>query len=243
MVNNIINSYINSLININKEEVLRYLEYKGQYIDRNLNDLIDECIKMTKEKINPRYYLRVYPILRNNDNKSIFFEDCRLNFKSNDLYTLLHGCEACIILGTTLGINIEKEIRKYSYIDLTKSIVLDACATTSIEELCDIVEKELSEELNKEGKYLTMRYSPGYGDLSIESNKDIIDTLNLNKNLGLTITSNNIMIPRKSVIAIIGITSEDKINKKHKCIMCSNYTNCKYRKGDEDNECKGVYKE
>lgn len=245
MVNKSINSCIDSLIDISKEEVLRYLEYKGQHIDNNLNDLIDDCIKMTKEKINPRYYLRVYPILRDKDNssKSIFLKDSSLKFESNDLYKLLYKCDECIILATTLGINIEKEIRKYSYTDLTKSIVLDACATTSIEELCDSIERTLSKELNKEGKYLTIRYSPGYGDLSIESNRDIIDTLNFNKNLGLTITSNSIMIPRKSVIAIIGITSEKIKNENKKCTMCSNYTNCRYRKGDEYNGCKRIYKE
>ena len=43
-------SFVN-LIEINKNEVLRYLEYNGQYIDEKLDHTIDECIKITKNKI------------------------------------------------------------------------------------------------------------------------------------------------------------------------------------------------
>ena len=53
-----------NLIEIDKNEVLRYLEYNGQYIDEKLDHIIDECIKITKQKINPRYTLGVYSILK-----------------------------------------------------------------------------------------------------------------------------------------------------------------------------------
>ncbi len=57
--------------------------------------------------------------------------------------------------------------------------------------------------------------------------------MNAQKQIGLTITSNGIMIPRKSVVAIIGI-SNTRINKSKKeksCENCKNYRNCTYRKG------------
>lgn len=232
-------------IKINKQEVLRYLEYNGQYINNELNNLIDECIEITKRKINPRYFLRVYPILRKNDNLGediTYLKDCSLKFKSNDLYKLLNACEGCIILSVTLGLEIEREIRKYSYLELTKSIVLDACATTAIEEVCDLVQGKLDKEFKKDNKHLTMRYSPGYGDLDIQNNKYIIEALNIYKELGITINESNIMIPRKSVISIIGITYKNIDTQRKTCEICSNYKNCKYKKGDEVNGCKRVYK-
>jgi cobalamin-dependent methionine synthase I len=58
-----------------------------------------------------------------------------------------------------------------------------------------------------------MRYSPGYGDLGIENNKGILDVLSAQRNIGLTITDSGIMIPRKSVVAIMGV-SELKYNNK-----------------------------
>ena len=234
-----------NLIKIDKQEVLRYLKYNGQNINDNLNNIIDECIEITKNKVNPRYILRVYPILTEKDNvegNCINLNESNLKFESKDLYTLLNNCEECIILGATLGIEIEKEIKKYSYLDLTKSIIIDACATVAIEEVCDLVQKNIQDKLLEENKHITMRYSPGYGDLSIDKNKDIIEALSINTQLGLTITENKIMIPRKSVIAIIGISVEKIKQSKKSCKSCSNYQTCEYRKGDKQHGCERLYK-
>lgn len=226
------NDFFN-LININKSEVLRYLEYKGQDINDNLKNTINECIKLTKDKINPRYMLRVYPILRKKENNVIEVKGSSLKFSSKDIYKLLKNCDECIIIATTIGMEIEKEIRKHSYTELTKSIILDACATTAIEELCDLIQENLNLKLSNQGKYITNRYSPGYGDLPIDTNIEIINLLNSSKEIGLTITENKIMIPRKSVIAIIGI-SNSKVEVENKsCLNCKNYDSCKYKRGDE----------
>ena len=74
-------------------------------------------------------------------------------------------------------IDIEKEIKINSYSNLTKSIIIDACATTAIEEFCDILQSNIELILNKEGKYITNRYSPGYGDLNIDLNEIFINLL------------------------------------------------------------------
>ena len=41
-------------LEINKEEVLRYLGYKGQEIDENLSNTIEECREEIKKIIIPR---------------------------------------------------------------------------------------------------------------------------------------------------------------------------------------------
>lgn len=219
-----------NLININENEVLRYLEYKGQYINDNLKSTINECKKLTKDKINPRYVLRVYPILR--ENNKIEIKGSNLKLVSKDIYKLFENCDGCIIMATTLGIEIEKEIRKYSYTELTKSIILDACATVGIEEFCDLIQDSIRDKLKGQGKYITTRYSPGYGDLSIDYNVEIINILNASKEIGLTITENKIMIPRKSVIAIMGVSDKSIEDKKKSCLNCKNYNCCKYKKED-----------
>ena len=232
-------------IEIDKNEVLRYLEYKNQKIDDNLNSIIDDCIKLTKSKINPRYILGVYSILKEkiNDNYQIKFKDSELVIESKDLYKLLNDCSECIVLAATIGINIEKEIKLNSYSNLTKSIIIDACATTAIEEFCDKLQSNIELILNKEGKYITNRYSPGYGDLNIDLNEIFINLLRASSKIGVTITQDKIMIPRKSVVAIIGISEiKNKYNKKS-CLDCLNYNRCKYKKGDNNHDCERIYKE
>ncbi|EQF22478.1 vitamin B12 dependent methionine synthase, activation domain protein [Clostridioides difficile CD160] len=231
-------------ININQSEVLRYLQYRGQEIDKDLKDTIDECVDITKNKINPRYLSRIYPIKINKDNV-VELEGTNLTLKSKDIYELLKECNECVIMAATLGLEIEKEIKRHSYSDLTKGLIIDSCGTTAIEEVCDIVQDNVEKVFSEQNKFITMRYSPGYGDLPIEKNIDILNVLNAQKQIGLTITSNGIMIPRKSVVAIIGI-SNIKIgeSKKEKsCENCKNYRNCTYRKGANSCGNKTISKE
>ena len=220
-------------ISIDREEVLRYLEYKGQDIDNNLIEIIEECRNITKDRINPRYTFRVYSI-KQKYKGIIELEGTNLILESNDLYEILKDCNECILMAATLGINIEKDIKKYSCTELTKEIIIDSCATTAIEEVCDRVQNEIENNILKNGQYLTFRYSPGYGDLSIEKNTEILTILNGQKEIGLTITNSGIMIPRKSVIAIIGITDKKVEQDKTSCSTCKNKSKCKFKKGVND---------
>ena len=217
-------------ISIDREEVLRYLEYKGQDIDNNLIEIIEECRNITKDRINPRYTFRVYSI-KQKYKGIIELEGTNLILESNDLYEILKDCNECILMAATLGINIEKDIKKYSCTELTKGIIIDSCATTAIEEVCDRVQNEIENNILKNGQYLTFRYSSGYGDLSIEKNTEILTILNGQKEIGLTITNSGIMIPRKSVIAIIGITDKTVEEDKTSCSTCKNKSKCKFKKG------------
>ena len=229
---------IKNLIEIDESEVLRYLQYKNQEIDNSLSDKIKKCINITKEIINPRFIFRKYKIKKlkfSNEKNEVYFEGANLTLKSNDIYNLLLDCDECILMSATLGLEIEREIRKLTYTDLAKGIIIDACATTAIEEVCDIVQDNISKKLLKEDKYITYRYSPGYGDLSIEKNLDINNLLNSQKEIGLTVTNSGIMIPRKSVVALIGVSRRKISNTKKSCENCSNRHNCNYKK--EGNSC------
>ncbi|QCX32433.1 hypothetical protein FDN13_01250 [Caloramator sp. E03] len=139
----------------------------------------------------------------------------------------------CAFLAATLGSNIDNKIKYYEKTDFTRSIILDACATTAIEELCDMVEEEIKAiALEKYKKNITNRYSPGYGDLSLEYQPSIINLLDANKRIGLTVTDSLILIPRKSVTAIIGFQDDYIIKESSKCNKCKNNSNCFYRKGE-----------
>ena len=224
---------IKTLIEIDEKEVLRYLQYKNQEIKEDLLEIIKECIESTKEIINPRFIYRQYKIKKSKSSNSrgeIYLEGANLILESDDIYNLLIECDECILISATLGLEIEKEIRKLTYTDLTKGIIIDACATTAIEEVCDIVQANIEKQLLKEHKYITYRYSPGYGDLPIEKNVDINNILNSQKEIGLTVTSSGIMIPRKSVVALIGVSHKGVSNSKRSCESCSNRHNCRYKK-------------
>ena len=49
---------------------------------------------------------------------------------------------------------MEKNIKMVEKIDLTKAIILDACATTLVEEICDEVEESIRSNIEN-GKFIT----------------------------------------------------------------------------------------
>ena len=60
--------------------------------------------------------------------------------------------------------------------------------------------------------------------------KDLIDTLNAQRRIGLTVSSHFLLFPRKSVTAIIGFISKDKEEKRRGCEVCKNYESCSFRR-------------
>ena len=230
-----------SSVTVEKSEVLRYLGHNGQEIDNDLNSKIYQCIKETKNEIDTKYVYQIYDIKKDLNLNTVQFENTNLILKSKDISELLRDCDKCVLMCATLGFNIEKNIRRYSYNNLTKGIIIDACATTSIEEVCDLVQDSILDKVAKEEKSLTMRYSPGYGDLDISANRDILNVLDAHRKIGVTVTNTGIMIPRKSVVALIGITNE-KIGKvKRTCENCSNRFNCEYRRKADGCGGKTIY--
>ncbi|MDY2737992.1 vitamin B12 dependent-methionine synthase activation domain-containing protein [Intestinibacter sp.] len=229
-------------ISVDKSEVLRYLGHNGQDIDSDLDFKINECIEETKENIDIKYVYDIYDIKNDLASHTIEFKNTTLKLQSKDLSELLEDCDKCVLMSATLGFNIEKNIRKYSYKNLTKGVIIDACATTSIEEVCDMVQDSILQTVAKEKKSLTMRYSPGYGDLDIRANKNILNVLNAQRKIGVTVTDTGIMIPRKSVVALIGITNKQIKKVKRTCNNCPNRDNCEFRRKAEGCGNKKIYK-
>ena len=215
---------------IPKDEVLRYLGYKNQNIDEQLNILIDETREECKKLIFPKYIYATYKTIIKDE--GVILEGTNLILPGNDIKEHLKNAEKTVLMAVTLGGDIQKKISFYEKINLTKALILDACATTVVEEICDMLEDYIKEEAENESYAITFRYSPGYGDLQITIQKDFLNTLRADKTIGLTASESHLLLPRKSVTAIIGLIPKDKAVevKKRNCEVCSNYKNCNFRR-------------
>lgn len=128
---------------------------------------------------------------------------------------------------------MDTRIRYYEKISMTKAVILDACATMEIEKICNRVCEEIEASLIEDNKRLTSRYSPGYGDLPLDVQKEFLSLLGAEKSIGLTSTPSSILIPRKSVTAIVGIIDIDNKRQDNSCLNCNKYSTCMFNKGDE----------
>ena len=218
-----------SILNIDKNEVLRYLGHKNQEIDCALDSLIDKCLVEIVETSKPLHIYKIFDVEVNDDGVSIL--GTNLVLKGKDIYNHLKDAKKVAIMAATLGIQADNKIRITGKMDMTKSFILDACATDFIEKVCDKVENEIIEKAKLENYKTNFRYSPGYGDLSINIQGQIISILNANKAIGLTTTESSIMIPRKSVTAIIGFLEADvEVSKKRNCASCNLNKTCNFRR-------------
>ncbi len=212
-------------MNVNKKEIERYLGYYKIEADEVINNLIEECLKEIAPILSFKFSYKKMPV---------YFKDGIIEFaniKTNSIHLNknLSNCTEVILLVATLGSGVDALIRKYSILNPAKQLVLSACSNAIIEELIDEKERELSLEFKKKNKYFKQRYSPGYGDFGLEFQPNFIEFLNGYKTAGVSLTKSNMLVPQKSVTAVIGI-SDSENKKENKCQNCDNI-NCEFRKG------------
>ena len=211
------------LTDIPEKEVLRYLGHERQIIDADLKAQIERCINSVKSSSRPRLTYTVRDVKDGIING--------LDLGGNDIKILLSSCKQAIIMAATLGPEAEQMLRRAEVLNMSDAVILDSAQSTAIENVCDNFEAMMRQKYKDEGLYLTDRYSPGYGDLPMESQKKILDILFTEKRIGLTLTPSNIMVPRKSVTCIIGISEQKQRLVLRGCANCTLNQNCSYRKG------------
>ncbi|NMB44291.1 MAG: methionine synthase [Clostridiales bacterium] len=217
-----------SLININKDEVLRYLQYKSKDVDQGTQRLLEESISEIKELSELRYVYRIFNL--DKDGTSINLEN-EILIESKDLTKLLKDSDKVAVLASTLGLAVENRIRYYSKSNLSKAVIFDSCATACIEALCDYVEEEIKGIAKEDNCGITFRYSPGYGDVPISHQKDILRSLDAARLIGLTASDTSILLPRKSVTAFIGFDKSNKVKSfANSCQTCSISMTCSFSK-------------
>lgn len=124
---------------------------------------------------------------------------------SSSLAKNLAGCEKTVLFAATVGLGIDRLIARYGIESPAKALMLQAIGAERIEALCDMFSAEISELAEDEGLKLAPRFSPGYGDLPIELQREIFSVLDCPKRIGLMLNESMLMSPTKSVTAIIGL--------------------------------------
>ena len=120
-----------------------------------------------------------------------------LSIESADLSAHLNGCDRAVVFAATVGVGIDRLILKYGHLSPTKALLAQAVGAERIEALCDA--------LCASYPRATTRFSPGYGDLPLETQRDLFRLLSCEKHIGLVLNDSLMMSPSKSVTAIFGL--------------------------------------
>lgn len=213
-----------TLPSVDRQQAFRYMGMHGEP-DANLQALADKCEKHLLSAISPRYLHRICPIQFTPE--GIRCEGSTLLLTGKDIADHLAGCDRIILFAATLSAGADTAIRKASAEDVLAGMMTDAMASALTEQLCDMAEREILETITA---YSTWRFSPGYGDLPLDIQSDFLRTVNAEKRLGISVSDGGMLMPTKSVTAVIGL-SEHPISKgKRGCAVCNLNQNCPYRK-------------
>lgn len=208
------------------KEAIRYLGYGRHAVDEHTLALVESCFEELSQVACGRIVYRIFGLEFPEDGQIILGS---LSIKSSNLTRNLTGCKKAVLLGATLGPKVDLLLRKYSLGDMARVVTLQACAAAMLEEYLDNWQENLGQRMGKEGYYLRPRFSPGYGDFSIEHQDMILRMLDTAKKIGLSLTDGNMLTPSKSVTAVIGLSTEKVPCHTKGCEVCQK-TDCIYRR-------------
>ena len=207
---------------LNMNEILKYLGFRGQELTEEIAAQIRRCSDEVLAAATPRLTYRLAPL----DNGAVL----GVTFAGNDIPRMLEPCEEVVLFGATLGPGVERLMMRCEVVNAADSVIMDACASTAIENICNNFESDMRRAVEAEGRYLTDRFSPGYGDLPIAEQPKFFALLDMTRRIGVSLTPTTIMVPRKSVTAIMGIARTPQPHRPPDCEHCLMFRNCPFRK-------------
>ena len=206
-------------------EALRYVGIRTP--DAEQLKQAENAARHLESAVNPRFVWKLFPIERAAE--GLLLTGTRVLLTGRSSEKMLAECDRCVLLAVTLGPAADTLVRAASARDMTEAVLLDACASALTESGCGLAEKEIRARFPD--LYLTDRFSPGYGDLPLDTQPAILSALDAGRRLGLYLTGSLLMNPSKSVTAVIGLAPVPQRARIRGCAYCAMNADCALRKG------------
>lgn len=218
---------------LDKNEALRYMGHRGEDIDEQLDKLITKCEKEVLSCVKPRFVYKVCDISR--EEKGILVKDTNLFLTGNSIKKHLDGCDKAVLMAVTISADADRLIRIAQIRDMAEAVAIDSLCSVAVEQACDRAELIIKEE--NPGYYQTFRFGLGYGDLPISLQGQFLHVLNAPKQIGLNVSSTDMLTPTKSVTAVIGLSNNPIPQRARGCQTCSMNKKCQFRQ--KGGRCNG----
>lgn len=185
------------------KEVARYLGYRRAVPpEADVSALMEKAAGEMQAVMKAQAVFEIFDLAVVECPQELRFADVAL--QSRDLGRNLSGCSQVALLAATIGPQVDALIRRHSSLDPVYASILQATGAMYIEELVDLVNSEIKKIAAAQGLKTKPRYSPGYGDVPLQVQKDFFRLLPCTR-IGLTLMDTLIMAPEKSVTAFVGI--------------------------------------
>ncbi len=185
-------------------EIKKYLgEKKGvTEITPNIENIIEKMTKLGKDIATP---IGAYSVMKIEEKKENLIRLEKFTLSGKRISQVLKDSVYVVLLATTIGAKLEEKVEDMEREGkFTEALILDAVGSTISDQAMDFIHANVRAEFQRKGFSLTMRFSPGYGDLPLTVQSELIHYSG-GEEIGIRVTSSHMMIPRKSVSAIIGL--------------------------------------
>jgi hypothetical protein len=190
---------LESAVAVDTGDVLKYLRMGASSGDAALLGRIRELLAKASSAIRPACTWKRFPLCAD----GIVSGGGTLAV-SGTLAAHLRGCRSAYLVCGTAGAEFDAFMRRVSAVSGADALIAQAIGTAAIEKLMDFASDEIAAELC-DGESAVSRYSPGYGDFPLAAQRTILDLLDAPRRTGVSLTDSLLMVPSKSVSAVVGV--------------------------------------
>ena len=210
MVHAALESY--ELDRLDTRQILRFLGYRGQELDDATAKRVDAAAARALELATPKASWRSYAIAGREPGAppKVMLAGSVLTLAGEHIGRHLDGAAEAVVLAVTAGIGIDRELRRLALTDAIAEALLDAAGTVAVEAAADAASASIRAWAEARGLRTGARFSPGYGDLPLACQPELLASVDAGRQLGITLTESLLMVPVKSVTAIIGVFEQEE---------------------------------
>jgi hypothetical protein len=204
------------------QEALRYGGFDPA--DTAAADLAAKNMETLERKAPLKSLWKILPLQKT---ETGFLAGAGLKLEGKTANLMLESSSHVIVGAVTLGAGVDLEISRRQLMNMKDALLFDGCANAYLEDELDKFQEKLQERLQP--KFLTDRFSCGYGDLPLSLQVQIDEILDMKK-IGIALSDSLMMHPCKSVTFFIGISEIKQVAKIRGCAYCSLAGSCALRK-------------
>jgi hypothetical protein len=204
---------------IDIEQVLRNIGYRSsRKLPARMVTLISDYVEHAGYLVDSSYSYVIKDIEQVHGSYAMI--EGSIAFKSEVIAGLLENCNKVAVFLTTIGGYLEEMVNQLAEDKFVlQAAVLDAIGSGAVEKLANTVQKMVGDEASTEGLYMSQRFSPGYCDWNVEQQRMVFQAMD-GDSVGIKLTEECLMLPRKSVSGIIGI-GPSEVAEYNPCRTCN----------------------
>lgn len=177
--------------------------------------------------VKPAHVWRLFDLVRSEERLELSGRGFSVSLEGESISRHLEGCEQAAVIAVTLGTAADRFLKKAVLQDGLSGLCADALASAFTEAALD---EAVLEVIHETGLFATWCFAPGYGDLPLGTADKFITAVDANRRIGLSVTGSGMLVPQKSIVGVVGLSSRELSDSRRGCLNCGMRETCEFRK-------------